>query len=272
MNKDGTVDRLLRLMDQCQIAQAVCFAPFPHQCDGKGFEPNAWLSDTIKGNDRLLGFGTVDVRREDVADQVKRLHDLGMKGLKMHPNAQAFSILSPKIFNVYRAAERLGMFITFHTGVHHSRMKQSRVIDFDEIAWEFPNLKFSMEHVGGYHFFPEALAVLFNHVPPPWETGESNVFAGLASVFTTHQLRFWHLSRERLLELVAQVGADQLIFGLDFPYNQERETLMGIETIQSLGLSDADVDKVLGGNLRRALGLSQSPHAKPPSYLDPAID
>ena len=203
---------------------------------------------------------------------MKRLKDMGFKGMKLHPNAQDFSILSPKIFEVYAAAQELGMFITFHTGVHHARMKNSRVIDFDEIAWEFPKLKFSMEHVGGYHFFKEALAVLFNHVPPPWEKGESNVFAGLASIFTMPQLRFWHLNREQLLELLGQVGVDQMIFGLDFPYNKERETMNGIETIQSLGLSPAENAKIFGGNLKRALGLSDHALAEPPSKLHRGID
>lgn len=264
MNPEGTIDRLLKLMDACQIEQQVCFAPFPHQ--STDFDPNAWLSGEITKNRRLLGFGTIDVRRDDLKDQVRRLKDLGFKGMKLHPNGQDFAILSPKIFQVYAAAQDLGMFITFHTGVHHARMKNSRVIDFDEIAWEFPKLKFSMEHVGGYHFFKEALAVLFNHVPPPWEKGESNVFAGLASIFTTPALRFWHLTREQLLELVGQVGVDQMIFGLDFPYNKERETQLGIETIKSLGLTDAEVAKILGGNLKRALGLSdhgvEQPQAK----------
>jgi len=92
------------------------------------------------------------------------------------------------------------------------------VIDFDEIAYQFPKLKFSLEHVGGYHFFHEALAVIFNNMPTPWEQREANVYGGLTSIFTTHQLRFWYMSPERLRELIAQVSADQLIFGLDFPY------------------------------------------------------
>jgi predicted TIM-barrel fold metal-dependent hydrolase len=129
------------------------------------------------------------------------------------------------------------------------------VLRFDEIAWNFPRLKFSMEHVGGYHFFHEALAVIFNHVPPPWETGVCNVFAGLASVFTQERNRFWYLSDERLKELAAQVGVRQLIFGLDFPYNTEPETMKGLETIRSL-FTPAEQEQILGGNLRRELGVA----------------
>jgi len=257
MNPQGTIDRLLSMLDACEIEQAVCFAPLPYQCDKADLtDPNGWLAGELKSRSRLLGFGTIDVRREDVAAQVKHVADLGLKGLKLHPNAQEFDILSPRLFEVFAEAQARKLFITFHTGVHQSRLEQMRVLRFDEIAWNFPDLRFSMEHVGGYHFFNEALAVIFNHVPPPWapET-KCNVFAGLTSVFTAGQNRFWHLSDDRLIELESQVGARQLIFGLDFPYNLEEETKTGLKTVRRLFDADAQA-LILGGNLRRELGIS----------------
>jgi predicted TIM-barrel fold metal-dependent hydrolase len=255
MNPNGTIERLLKMLDACGIDQAVCFAPFPHQCDGKNVDPIPWLSEELKKHtDRLLGFGTIDTRQRDVRQQVQRAKDLGMRGLKLHPNAQQFDILSPKIFEIYDACQDLDLFITFHSGVHQSRLSETQVIRFDEIAWAFPRLKFSMEHVGGYHFFNEALAVIFNHVPPPWEKGVCNVFAGLSSVFTPNHNRFWYLSDERLTELAAQVGVRQLIFGLDFPYNLEEQTKMGLETVRRLFNADQQ-EAILGGNLWRELGI-----------------
>jgi predicted TIM-barrel fold metal-dependent hydrolase len=255
MNPNGTIERLLKLLDACEIDQAVCFAPFPHQCDGKNVDPNPWLSSELKKpSDRLLGFGTIDVRRSDAREQVRRAKELGMKGLKLHPNAQQFDILAPKIFEIYDACQDLNLFITFHSGVHQSRLSETAVIRFDEIAWAFPRLKFSMEHVGGYHFFNEALAVIFNHVPPPWEKGICNVFAGLSSVFTADHNRFWYLSDERLTELAAQVGVRQLIFGLDFPYNLEEQTKTGLTTIRRL-FKPEEQQAILGGNLRRELAI-----------------
>lgn len=256
MNAEGTIDRLLRLLDACGIERAVCFAPFAQQWKDPSQTHNEWLAKELTAHGgRVLGFGTIDFQGADLAGQVRRAKELGLLGLKLHPNTQRFAVLSEKAFEVYGAAEEMGMFCTFHTGVHASRLRDCRVIDFDEVAQAFPRLRFSMEHVGGYHFFPEALAVIFNHVPPPWKTGECNVYAGLASVFTTHVNRFWHLSRERLLELVAQVGVRQLIFGLDFPYNREDETKIGLETVRSLGLGAEGEALVLGGNLARVLGL-----------------
>jgi predicted TIM-barrel fold metal-dependent hydrolase len=253
LNEGGTVDRLLRLMDACQIDQCVCFAPFPHACDQIGLSPNNWLTQEIQRNNRLFAFGTVDVRRANIADQVKEAHELGCRGLKMHPNAQNFAILSPPALEAYAAAERWDMFITFHSGVHRTPLKETRVLMFDEVAWRFPNLRFSLEHIGGPHFFYEALAVLFNHQPTPWAPAKSNVFGGLASVFSTKVNRFWYLGPARLAELIAQIDATQLIFGLDFPFNLEAETDLAIQTIRGLALSSEHIELILGGNLRREL-------------------
>jgi hypothetical protein len=257
VNPQGTIDRLLRLMDECEIEAAVCFAPFAKQVAAlPGIQPNRWLAKQLAGTPRLHGFGTIDFQREDFEDQVREAVDLGFRGLKLHPNAQAFDILSPSAFEVYEAAERHDLFVSFHSGVHYYRLLEYRVAHFDEVAHHFPNLRFSLEHVGGYHYFNEALAVLVNRFPPPWiKDKKCNVFAGLASIFTQHQNRFWYLKPEQIMEVILQTSIDQAIFGLDFPYNLEKETKIGLETIRGLPLTDADKDKILGGNLRRELKL-----------------
>ncbi|MCC7349672.1 MAG: amidohydrolase [Phycisphaerales bacterium] len=253
---EGTIDRLLRLLESCGIDRAVCFAPFPHQWGQREGNPNQWLAGELKTRPNLVGFGTLMPDEKTARQQVQEVVDLGFKGLKLHPQSQNFEILSPAGLAMYQSAQEAGLFVTFHCGVHAHRMKGMAVTDFDEVAHRFPALRFSLEHVGGYHFFNEALAVLFNNTPPPWNPGENRLYAGLSSVFTQHQNRFWYLSPQQIMELIAQVGIDQMIFGLDFPFNRERETMIALETIRTkLGLSLEDQRKVLGGNLRRVLGV-----------------
>ncbi len=251
-NDKGTVDVLLRYLDECSIEQAVCFAPFAHQFKDPDFNCNRWLSGAIKGKSRLHGFGTLNFHK-NMSDQVREIADLGFKGVKVHPPAQELNILSKPARDAYEIAQELNLFLTFHTGIHHHRLKEARVVDWDEIAFDFPKLRFSMEHVGGWAFFNEALAVLANHVPPPWEKKPCNVFAGLTSVFSPVQLPFWFMSPERMHELIRQAGINQVIFGLDFPYNDVEATKRGIEMIKALGLSEEDTAKILGGNLKREL-------------------
>jgi uncharacterized protein len=256
VNPEGSAHRLLRLMDACGIEQAVCFAPFPHQLEGSGVAPNAWLADQLALDARLHGFGTLDLRRTDVKDQVARLRDLGLRGIKMHPNAQQFDILCPAAIQAYAAAEELKLFITFHSGIHHYRLTDYNVLKFDEVAWHFPDLRFSLEHIGGWAFFREAVAVISNNIPfPPVPGQRCRVYGGLTSVFTADYNRLWYLPRSQLIQLIGQVGPEQLIFGLDFPYNLEQNTHTALRTIADLGLDNRQQQMILGDNLREALGL-----------------
>jgi len=77
----------------------------------------------------------------------------------------------------------------------------------------------------------------------------------LVSVFNRTKLPFWYLTPQQILDAIAQVGAELFIFGLDFPYNLEEDTRMGLEVIRSLPISDEQKAMILGGNLRRELGL-----------------
>ena len=261
INPDGTIDRLLRMLDTCGIAEAVCFAPFAYQLAGTGMHHNQWLARELPRRPRLTGFGTVDLRhdvdRRPICDQVRQIKDLGFRGIKMHPNAQEFDILDPPAMEAYAAAQEMNLFITFHSGVHAARMKQYMVVKFDEVAELFPDLRFSMEHMGGYSFFNEALAVIVNRIPfPPVPGKRCMVYGGLTSVFTPHYCRFWYMNRERLMEAIAQATPDQLIFGLDFPYNLEENTQMALETLHGLDIPQDQLAKILGGNLREALGMA----------------
>lgn len=257
VNPAGTTGRLLRLLDACGIEQAVCFAPFSTQVKGTGLDQNRWLAGELAGQLRLVGFGTLDLARDDVAGQVKQIADLGFRGIKMHPNVQEFDILCPAAMEAYGAAQDLGLFITFHSGVHHYRIAHYNVLKFDEVAYQFPDLRFSLEHVGGYSFYNEALAVITNNIPfPPVPGRKPRVYGGLTSIFTPHYVRMWYMPPERMRELIAQAGAERLIFGLDFPYNLEDNTRMAVRTLSELGLSESQLAMILGDNLRQALGLA----------------
>ena len=257
VNPDGTIGRLLRLLEACGIERAVCFAPFSNQLQGTGIDHNAWLARELSNQARLVGFGTLDLTRDDVKDQVRRIADLGFRGIKMHPNAQEFDILCPAALEAYGAAQDLGLFITFHSGVHHYRIAHYNVLKFDEVAYQFPDLRFSLEHVGGYAFFTEALAVITNNIPfPPIPGRKPRVYAGLTSIFTPNYIRMWYMPAERMRELIAQAGAEQLIFGLDFPYNLEENTRTALETLGELGLPDAQLRLILGDNLRDVLNFT----------------
>ena len=248
---EGTVETLLETMDACDIERAVCFAAFPSQLKPENEETNQWLYRQLRGRDRLEGFGVIDFSRADLADQVRRIADLGFKGIKIHPAYQKIAVDGGAAFQVYAEAERLGLFLSFHTGVHWHRIRDYQVWKFDEVAYHFPRLRFSMEHLGGYCFFNEGLAVMLNNMH---RGQEPRIYAGLTSVFDTDRNRAWHLSDEKIHDLIWQTGDKACIFGLDFPYNNAQMIDGLTNHLLGMDLLEETKQAILGGNLRRILG------------------
>ena len=252
------IDSLKALMDECSIERAVCFAPFPSQYKEYNMPGDciSWLAGAIKNDDSLVGFGTIDFDSGDITGQVNRIADFGFRGIKLHPAYQEFNIMGDKACEVYSAAQENGLFLSFHTGLHWHRIADYQPLLFDEVAWNFPRLKFSMEHVGGYHFFREALAVICNNHHRA--SDPRRVYAGLTSIMPDDNglPDYWTLSDDELLTLIHQGDDDCAIFGLDFPYKKALYDKMGsdpefkkdvLDTIKSTLYGD-DAEKLLKSN------------------------
>ena len=82
---EGTVEKLIELMNECGIDMAVCYPPFHDRYREAGFtdDPNEWLAEEIKDNKRLIGFGNIDFERGNLKQQVYRIAALGFKGIKL---------------------------------------------------------------------------------------------------------------------------------------------------------------------------------------------
>ena len=254
---DAGVSQLLELMDDCSIEKAVCFACFSSQYEKSGLPGDSvsWLYNEIKDKPSLIGFGTIDFSCDDIEKQVERIADMGFRGIKIHPAFQGINIIEPKVCRVYETAQQLGLFISFHTGLHWHRIADYKVLLFDEVAFRYPELKFSMEHIGGYHFFRDALAVMCN---ADRNSPNDTVFAGWTTIAMGENglPGVWSLNDEELRTVIAQTGNRRSIFGLDFPYNRADRIKPAIERIKNLDIPDEAKTGILGGNLRSVLGFS----------------
>ncbi len=238
-------------MEECGIEKAVCFAPFPDYMESFNITeaPNRWLYEEIENDDSLLGFGVVDFSVDNLEEQVKEAYELGLCGLKIHPAHQRIRVDGEKASRVYAVAEKYNMPISFHTGVHAYRISEYNTLLYDEVAYRFPKLKICMEHVGGYSFFNDAIAVMSNSLMH----GKKTVYGGLTTVFDKDDHTFWYLGKEKFSDLIRLTETDMCIFGLDFPWNDIQRTKRAIKIlndwIDELGLGEEAREKIFGKNL-----------------------
>ena len=194
---------------------------------------------------RFIGFGSVDPHRPDATERVRRLPDLGLVGLKLHPTMQGFDPSSDQAMRVFEAAARAGLAVITHTGTsglgagcpggQGLRIDLARPILLDPAAAAFPHMPIVLAHVG-WPWHLEALAMALH---------KTNVFIDISG------WRYRYLPPEVVRDMKGRLS-NQFLFGTDFPMFSPADLL---EDFAALGLPDGVAAKILSENATRLLGL-----------------
>jgi predicted TIM-barrel fold metal-dependent hydrolase len=197
--------------------------------------------------DAFLGFASVDPLKGEaaVAELERSVRDLGLRGLKVHPTAQAFRPDDERFYPLWETAAGLGIPVTVHTGTTGlgagmpggGRMKLawSRPIYLDAVAAEFPELQIVMAH-------------------PAWPWQDEQLAVALHKPNTWIDLSGWS-PRRFAPELVREIKGrlqDRVLFGTDYPFLRHEQWL---GAFAELGVSDDVTEKVLLRNAQRLLEL-----------------
>jgi predicted TIM-barrel fold metal-dependent hydrolase len=248
---DGTPEAFAEIAAQLGIGGGVFFAPFTYQWPGG--DPNGWLARQLRRFPDYVGYGTLDPQKP-ARDQVARIEDLGLRGVKIHGPAQHFPLNCDWIMDAYEQMERMGLVADFHLAVHGYRLKDYHPLLLDEVAHRFPGLRMVFEHVGGWHFVRDTVAVIANH---QFDGDHRFLYAGVATVLDREHMPGWYLGPEGVADVAWQIGADRLIYGTDFPYNGRERLAADLAIIAQMSLSADDRAALLGENLRELLGLDR---------------
>ena len=229
LDRDGTVDNLLRQARELGIRRSVALAVAvePRQVE----HINDFLMRTVNEHpDELWGFGTLHPGMEDPGREVERLLQAGMKGVKLHPDMQHFSLADPAADKLFAACEGVCPML-FHTG--DSRYHNSNPSLIPGILKKHPRLRLICAHFGGYSEWDDAAKYL----------ADTDVYVDTSSTF-------FALPKERVLDLITLYGEDRIVFGTDFPMWR---ALPEIENLLSLGLSDTALRKIFSENIKKLL-------------------
>jgi aminocarboxymuconate-semialdehyde decarboxylase len=222
--------------------------------------------------DRFVAFASVALQHPDLAaeqleDGVKRL---GLRGASIGGHVNGEDASSPKYDPFWAKAAELGVLVFMHPGGADNILKDgalrgrgdlgniignplettyflSRLI-FDGTLDKFPGLKICAGHAGGY--LPsylgrsEAACVVRANANCANKKRPSEYFKRELLIDTMV------FSEEGLRHLVAEMGAGQILYGTDIPFNWP----VGVDLVlKAPFLSDADKVAILGGNLSKLL-------------------
>ncbi len=205
---------------------------------------------------RLVALAGIDPRRPEAPALLKYcLDELGMKGLKLHPD-HGYYPNSPGTYRMLEILqERDGILLT-HTGPSAPPGKAGKYANpmlLDEVAVDFPGLVIIAAHMGQF-WWREWVGSAYYH---------PNLYGDLAEwqILARRNLAFF---RKELRTIIDICGVEKILFGSDGPiFELIAPVAEWLKTLQSLPDDTSDgiqftreeVDAILGGNAQRILKL-----------------
>ncbi len=230
MDEVGSTERLLLEMDKAGIDLAlVCStATKPEQVSSI----NRFIHDSVEAaGGRFYGFGTLhqDMTDEEIGDELDRIIELGLHGIKLHSDFQRFYIDEERMLPVYREIAKRQLPVLFHMG--DERTDFSSPERLRNVAHAVPELLSIAAHLGGYSVWDRAEIL----------AGEENVVFDCSSSLPM-------LTKERALWQIGLFGIDRIFFGSDFPMWKPNEE---IERVHALGLGEEQEEMIFHRNFER---------------------
>lgn len=154
---------------------------------------------------RGMGFETVGFAgmHQDFADQegeLRRCIDMGLKGVKLHPDIQGIDADAPSWFPLYEMMQATDQILYLHAGDNRPQYRFSAPSKIAHVARLFPHLRIVAAHLGGYSAWEEA----------PCLYSLDNVFYDCSSAL-------WAMSPEQGAETIRRCGVHRVMYGSDYP-------------------------------------------------------
>ncbi len=213
----ATAADLLEKMDGCGISHAVIHMVSPTPSGVS--DTNTWLIQLKQ--DRFIKFGTLHPGFKKIEEEIQRLKDGGVKGVKFQPDVQQFTPDERQsTYHIYEALAKQGMTVMFHVGGEplpsaRDRSKPSMILN---IARDFPELKIIAAHLGGLNMWEDVYEML----------------AGRANIYLESSLSYEFIEPALAEKIIRKHGHDKIFFGTDYPFGDVKTSLAAARSVPFL--------------------------------------
>jgi len=186
---------------------------------------------------RVFAFGSVHPAAPDACEELERLAEAGILGVKFHPEYQFFDVDDRMAYPVYEKCAELGLIMFFHAGWDVAFPDSRRIYPkaCARMAADFKGASIVFAHGGGN------LA---------WDEVEEQL-CGLDVYFDLAMLPVF-LENSAAKRLIRKHGAQRILFGTDCPWSSP-PTLM--EYLAKMELTADEYEAICFGNACRLLGI-----------------
>lgn len=229
-NMDGTPAMLMERGKKAGVSQYVIL-PVAIKAD-RVESINHFILEQAQAHPCFVGFGAIHADVPNIGDAAEKIGEMGLKGIKIHPDCQKFDIDDPRLFPMYEAIQdKLPVFL--HMG--DKRYNYSHPARLRHVLELFPKLDAVAAHFGGYSMYEEACRQL----------KDKNCIMDVSS-----SLMF--MGEGQAEHYINLYGAERMAFGTDYPVWDPMEE---VERLIQLKLTDEQKEQIAWKTAARFLDL-----------------
>lgn len=191
----------------------------------------------------FCSFGSVHPKSPDALHELERIRELGLRGIKLHPEYQGCYADDKDTVSVVRRAGELGLYVLFHSGsdIGMPPPTHGAPEHFVRLRQAAPDTKIILAHMGAFRM---------------WEAAE-RLFPDMGFyIDTSFSLEVYPEQHERFAHLIRIIGTDHVLFGTDSPWADRTYSLrVARDFLKKHRFTQHECDAILGGNAAALLGI-----------------
>lgn len=184
----------------------------------------------------IVAFGSIHPDAPNALEELERIQNAGLKGVKLHPEYQSFYADDEKMKPIYRKISSLGLITLFHAGYDYGFPPPYHCMPDHLLgALKWLDTPVVAAHWGGLDCGAEVLDKL---------CGE-DLWMDLSYGYSA-------IPKPIAQAIVDKHGPDRLLFASDMPWHRP---VWELQLIHSLDISETDREKICFRNAQKLLGL-----------------
>ena len=245
------VRELLAKMDEIGVDHAVVITSYKVDLDRPSAEEVVELLAENPRTTVVEGLRWRGEQRTDMFSLEERIRDGLVKGIKLYPGYDHYPINDPSLEAVFRVAAKHDVPVMIHTGDTYAKTAKVRMAHpllVDDVAVDYPDVRFVMCHLGN-PWFQDAAEVLYKN---------DNVYADISGLtlgeFTYDFERYVAM---RLKDMITYMGdpGKQLMYGTDWPLVHMKPY---VKLLQELDFTDEQLENVAWRTAAKVFAIDES--------------
>lgn len=201
----------------------------------------------------IISFGCMHPDFPDWKEELARIVNMGLKGIKLHPVYQDVDLDDPRYLRILDRCGELGLIVLTHAGLDigiPGKVNCSPDMTLRALKQVGP-VRMILAHMGGWRNWDQVEELLVDtdaYLDTSFTLGRMTPLGD--GFYGPSELNM--MEEEQFLRMVREFGADRLVFGTDSPWGGQAED---VARFRALPLTDEEKAAILGGNAQKLLGL-----------------